>query len=139
MMSYYFGRVPASPFIRVWHRLASGFFRGAVVTMLAGIAISDPASASAAAPDTTGVEFFEKKIRPILVERCYACHSEQAKRLRGGLYLDNEKGWLQGGDLGPAIAPGYPEDSLLIKAVRHEDELLKMPPKGKLTDDEIAL
>ena len=136
MMSPYLGRLPASPSIRGLPRLASGFFRVAVPTILAIIAIAVPTSA--AAPDAAGVEFFEKAIRPILVDRCYSCHSEQAKRLRGGLYLDNEKGWLQGGDLGPAITPGHPEDSLLIKAVRHDDESLKMPPKGKLTDVEVA-
>src|SRR3954451_7895276 len=100
------------------------------------LAAAGPAVASA--PDAAGVEFFEKTIRPILVERCYSCHSGQAKRLRGGLHLDSEQGWLRGGDLGPSVTPGRPEESLLIKAVRHEDELLKMPPKGKLNDNEIA-
>src|SRR4051794_23758074 len=106
----------------------------AVLTFL--LAAAGPAVASE--PDAAGVEFFEKTIRPILVERCYSCHSGQAKRLRGGLHLDSEQGWLRGGDLGPSVAPGRPEESLLIQAVRHEDELLKMPPKGKLDDGEIA-
>ena len=86
-----------------------------------------------------GNTFFEKNIRPILVERCYDCHSAQAKKLRGGLRLDSKAGWEKGGDLGPSIVPGDPEESLLIEAVRYEDEDLQMPPKGKLSEREVAL
>ncbi|MBI1915435.1 MAG: PSD1 domain-containing protein [Planctomycetes bacterium] len=86
----------------------------------------------------SGVEFFEKKVRPVLVEHCYRCHSEQAKKNRGGLLLDTRQGIRAGGDTGPAIVPGKPAESLLLKAVRYTEETLKMPPKGKLPDAVIA-
>src|SRR5207244_156434 len=80
----------------------------------------------------SGTDFFEKKIRPILVEHCYACHSRQAKKQSGGLLLDTRAAVRKGGDTGPAIVPGKPDDSLLIQAVRHTRGELKMPRKGKL-------
>src|SRR5438874_3950446 len=86
----------------------------------------------AAAADEAGVDFFERKIRPVLVEHCYPCHSETAKKQRGGLRLDSRDGLRTGGDSGPAVMPGRPDRSLLIKAVRYTDEHLRMPPKGML-------
>ena len=83
------------------------------------------------------VEFFEKKIRPIFVERCYKCHSVGADKVKGGLLLDSREGLLKGGDSGPAIVPGDPEKSILIKALRQTDEL-RMPVKEKLPDEAIA-
>src|SRR6266478_5862096 len=84
-------------------------------------------------------EFFEKKIRPIFVEHCYKCHSAEAEKLKGGLLLDTKAGLLNGGDSGPAVLPGDPEKSLLIKAVRYTDKDLQMPPKNKkLSDRQIA-
>ncbi len=87
-----------------------------------------------------GVEFFEKKIRPVLAEHCYACHSQQAKKQRGGLYLDSRDAVRKGGDTGPAVVPGKPGASLLVKAVRHGDPDLKMPPPpaAKLPDAVVA-
>ncbi|MBI3822796.1 MAG: PSD1 domain-containing protein [Planctomycetes bacterium] len=86
-----------------------------------------------------GVEFFEKKIRPVLVQHCYACHSKEANKQRGGLLLDSRAGWLEGGDHGPAIVPGKPADSLLIKAVKHTTQKkLWMPRDGKLPAAAIA-
>src|SRR6266545_3987529 len=84
--------------------------------------------ASADTLDPAGVEFFEKKIRPVLVENCYACHSTQAKKQRGGLHLDTRDALRKGGDSGPGLVPGKPEQSLLLRALRHADESLKMPP-----------
>ncbi|MBI2947172.1 MAG: DUF1549 domain-containing protein, partial [Verrucomicrobia bacterium] len=84
------------------------------------------------------IDFFEKKIRPILVERCYECHAASAKKLKGGLRLDTQAGWVKGGDSGPAIVPGKADESLLIKAIRSTDPDSQMPPKGKLPDVEIA-
>jgi hypothetical protein len=92
-----------------------------------------PAARSA---DLTGVQFFEQKIRPVLVQHCYTCHSAQAKKLRGGLRLDTRAGLREGGDSGPAIVPGKPLASLLLKALWHDG--LEMPPKGKLPDHVIA-
>jgi len=86
-----------------------------------------------------GVEFFEQRIRPVLVDRCYSCHSADAaskKTLKGGLLLDTRKALLKGGDGGPAVVPGKPADSLLIRAIRHES--IEMPPKRKLSDETIA-
>jgi cytochrome c553 len=91
------------------------------------------------ADDAAGIEFFEKKIRPVLADHCYKCHSAQAEKLKGGLKLDTRADVLKGGDTGPAIVPGQPEQSLLIKAVRYADENLQMPPKDKkLSAEQIA-
>ena len=84
------------------------------------------------------VDFFEKKVRPLLTDRCYSCHSTRAEKLKGGLRLDSREGVLKGGDSGPAIVAGDPKKSLLLKAVRWVDDDLKMPPKKKLTDDQIG-
>jgi len=78
---------------------------------------------------------FEKHVRPLLVEKCQSCHG--AEKAKGGLRLDSRAALLKGGDSGPAVAPGKPAESLLIQAVRQSGEL-KMPPKGKLKDSEIA-
>jgi len=75
--------------------------------------------------------FFEARIRPVLVEHCLACHSSDDKR-KGGLSLANRLGLLRGGESGPAIVPGKPEESLLLKAMRYES--YEMPPKGKLPE-----
>jgi hypothetical protein len=84
--------------------------------------------------DPEGVAHFESRIRPVLVEKCYRCHSETAEKLKGDLRLDSRAGVLRGGNSGPAIVPGKPEESLLFKAIRHADPELKMPPKEKLDD-----
>ena len=90
-----------------------------------------------AAPDSEALNFFEAKIRPVLVESCYECHSA-GKKQKGGLVLDTKAGWEKGGDTGPALTPGDVEKSLLVKAIRHTDPDLAMPPKKKLTDAQIA-
>ena len=74
--------------------------------------------AGAAVPDDAA--WFESKIRPLLVERCYECHGE--KKQKGGLRLDSRAAWQKGGDSGAVIVPGDPEASLLIKAVRYTDK-----------------
>jgi cytochrome c553 len=91
------------------------------------------------ASDTAAqVEFFEKKVRPVLVEHCYSCHSAGAKKLRGGLHADSRAALLKGGDTGPALVPGAPEKSRLIAAIRYKDVDLQMPPRAKLPDAAIA-
>jgi mono/diheme cytochrome c family protein len=80
-------------------------------------------------------EFFEMRIRPVLAKNCYACHTSTHM---GGLELDTREHVLKGGQSGPAIQPGDPDHSLLIQAVRHTHERIKMPPGGKLKDEEIA-
>jgi mono/diheme cytochrome c family protein len=83
-------------------------------------------------------EFFISKIEPLLKQRCLECHSHE-KKMKGGLTLDSRSGWEQGGDSGPAIVVGKPEESLLIKMVRWSDDEHQMPPKEKLPSAEIAL
>ena len=85
------------------------------------------------------IEFFEKKVRPVLAARCYSCHSGKAKKLQGGLKVDSFKALLSGGDSGAAIVPGKPAESLLIAAIQFDSDAdFQMPPKGKLPDREIA-
>ena len=104
-------------------------------SLLAGLILL---RASTMAADS-GVEFFENKIRPILAEHCYECHSQKAASLKGELYLDSKDGVLQGGDKGPVVVSGNPDASLLIRAVRHTDPKLQMPyKKSKLSDSQIA-
>lgn len=89
--------------------------------------------------DKAGVAYFEKHVRPLLIRRCYSCHSGQARPLRGELRLDTRAGWQRGGESGTAIRPGRPKASLLVKAVRYDDDSLQMPPKRKLPADEIRI
>ena len=89
-----------------------------------------------AAADDAKLEFFEKNIRPVLVEHCYNCHAADAEEVRGGLLVDSAKGLLAGGDSGESIVPGKPEESLLLEALRHES--YEMPPDQKLPDRVIA-
>jgi hypothetical protein len=85
------------------------------------------------------VEFFEKKIRPVLVEHCYKCHSEKGEKgIKGGLSLESREGIRKGGDTGPALELGNPDKSLIIEAIRHSDEDLQMPPKHRLPQQVIA-
>lgn len=87
-------------------------------------------------PDgTKSAEFFETRIRPVLANNCYACHGEMRT---SGLRLDARDGLIKGGNTGPAIIPGDPDRSLLIQAVTHTHERIKMPPGKKLADAEIA-
>ena len=104
--------------------------------LLLAIALLSPATAVAA--DPSGVEFFEKKVRPILVNNCFGCHSAQAQKLKAGLRLDSRAAALQGGDSGPALVPGDPAKSRLVTAILYKDVDLQMPPKGKLSDAAIA-
>ena len=107
--------------------LALALWAAAPAVMLGGPAAPDRGEA---------VEFFERKVRPLLVANCYNCHSANTNA-KGGLRVDDRNGLVQGGSGGPAVVPGKPEESLLLKAVRHEDDL-KMPPKKQLADEQIA-
>lgn len=116
------------------------------LAVLLAIALSQH-SFSAVAAETTGgapaatradENFFATKVQPLLVARCYECHSHE-KKIKGGLALDSRSGWERGGEGGPALIPGSPETSRLIMAVRYGDKDLQMPPKEKLPDAEIAV
>ena len=82
------------------------------------------------------IDFFERSVRPLLIEHCSECHSQESKPLRGQFRVDDRRHLLAGGDRGPAIVPGDPEKSLLWRAVEYVDEDLQMPPAGKLSDRE---
>ncbi len=85
------------------------------------------------------IEFFENRIRPILANECYECHSSRATKLKGNLHLDTRAGVLKGGDSGPAVVPGDAAKSLLIQSIRHEHDDYKMPKdRPKLSDSAIA-
>ncbi len=92
-------------------------------------------------PTADQLAFFEKKIRPVLAEKCYKCHAENSEKIRGGLTLDTREGIRRGGDNGPAVVPGDLKESLLIEAVRHSNKDTAMPPEkegGKLSAEVIA-
>ncbi len=101
--------------------------------------LAAPATALAVSPrfDAASVEFFEQKIRPLLVDNCYTCHSADTNS-KGGLRVDDRNGLVHGGESGPAIVPGKAQESLLIRAVSYSDEDLKMPPKKQLSAEQIA-
>ncbi len=88
--------------------------------------------------DADGLALFEARIRPLLSEKCYPCHSVSAGKHKGGLLLDSRPGMLTGGDSGPALVAGEVEKSLMIKAVRYSDPDLRMPPKERLTPAMVA-
>ena len=96
-----------------------------------------PPETSNSPAETPQYEFFESNIRPALHQHCLACHNE--KKPNGGLALDSRAGWMKGGDSGPAIVPGKPDESLLIRTIRHGEPGLEMPAKApKLDDPDIA-
>lgn len=118
-------------------------FRSAYLTCRQILMVMSSVSLIMAAVPTYAEEFsadqlrhFETLVRPVLVERCLKCHG--AEKQWGSLRLDSRAGILKGGDSGPAIVPGQPEQSLMVKAIRHVDDELKMPPKDKLSDRQIT-
>jgi hypothetical protein len=106
------------------------------LSLVAVVLVPSFAAAADPAPDAQKVEFFETKIRPVLAEQCYKCHSEQAatdKKLKGGLKLDTKAGLLKGGDTGAAMVPGKTDAGTLLKTLKYDGDV-QMPPKGKLPD-----
>jgi cytochrome c553 len=106
--------------------------------LLLAVCAAVPGSAARAAenkPDAAQVEFFEKNVRHVLVANCFSCHGPE--KHKGGLRLDSQAAMLAGGDSGPAMLPGKPDDSRLIKAIRYEGAI-HMPPGKKLPDEHIA-
>ncbi|GAC1467092.1 MAG: PSD1 and planctomycete cytochrome C domain-containing protein [Isosphaeraceae bacterium] len=105
----------------------------ALLVLVSGAMAGHP-GARGGGMDSASIEFFESKIRPLLVEKCLSCHGTEKQK--GGLRLDSREAVLKGGDSGPALVPGDLEGSLLIEAVRYQGEP-QMPPKGKLKGDEV--
>src|SRR5688572_5190078 len=110
--------LPTAPRSHTW-------LAAAALLLLAGAGRADDA------------DFFEKKVRPVLAEHCYSCHSAAAKKERGGLRLDTPEAIRAGGESGPVVKP-KDADSLLLKAVAHAPGAPAMPPKAKLPDSAIA-
>jgi uncharacterized protein DUF1553/uncharacterized protein DUF1549/cytochrome c len=104
----------------------------AVWLFLSGMAL--PAAPPGPAPTPQAIEFFEKRVRPVLAENCYSCHGPQKQK--GGLRLDSEASLLSGGESGKVVVPGDPEKSPLIRAIRYQGET-KMPPKKQLPADAV--
>ena len=103
------------------------------------VVVAPAQSAAAPKPSAKELEFFERRVRPLLVRRCYTCHSAKSKPLKGGLRLDRSSAIRRGGDSGVVFVPGRPDSSPLIEAVRYTNAELKMPPKSKLPASEIAV
>lgn len=118
----------------------------ALTLLISGVVLGVAAIAQAASEGSKltpqELDFFEQKIRPVLTEKCYKCHSSQPDaKIKAGLALDTKDGWVKGGDSGPAIKPGKPAESLLMKSLHGTDPDLLMPPAkdgGKLSDAVIA-
>ena len=104
-----------------------------VAALLVSLATSAPLFAQ-----TPDIEFFEAKIRPVLAQKCYGCHSSKMPAPKGSLVLDTREGLLKGGVSGPALVPGNPSESRLLKVLTYTDPLAQMPPSGKLPETVLA-
>ncbi len=113
--------------------------RTCLVSLLTFSAAAAESQPDSSIPTSSQLDFFEKKVRPLLIERCYKCHSARNEKPKGGLLLDSRDGWAKGGESGPAVVPRKPDESRLIVAVRYRDKDLQMPPKNKLSEEEIAV
>jgi mono/diheme cytochrome c family protein/cytochrome c553 len=113
-------------------RLGNAIFLG----LIAALAL--PGWAAVISTDSSRADFFEKKIRPVLMDNCYKCHSPTAPKLKGGLSVATRDALLKGGEHGSAIVPGHPEKSKFIEAIRWTNKDLQMPPKTQLSAAQIA-
>jgi Protein of unknown function (DUF1553)/Protein of unknown function (DUF1549)/Planctomycete cytochrome C len=107
--------------------------RHCIVGVIVSVSVSAPLAAQ-----TSDIEFFEAKIRPILAQKCYGCHNSKMAAPKGSLVLDSKEGLLKGGASGPALVPGKPAESRLLKVLAYTDPLAQMPPSGKLPDTVLA-
>jgi mono/diheme cytochrome c family protein len=103
---------------------------------LAAAALVPGAEPASKAVTAARQEFFETKVRPLLSKHCLGCHKDAGM---GGLQMDTQENMMKGGEDGPVVVPGKPDQSLLVKAISYTDSRIKMPPTGKLPDDEIAI
>lgn len=94
-----------------------------------------PQHAKSEEDEAAKIDFFRKKVAPVLKEHCYECHSQKADEVKGDLLLDSQAALAKGGANGPAVVPGDVEASFLIRAIRYTEDDYKMPPRGKLDDD----
>lgn len=126
-----------------WSIAASLTLAGAWASGLAGTAsesAAPPASVAQAEEkvDDVGKKLFREKILPALKDHCFECHSAKSDDLKGNLRLDTREGLRKGGDNGPAVAPGDPDKSFLLRAMSYREDDYKMPPRGKLDDELLA-
>lgn len=105
-----------------------------VIVILLALVVTSPSHADPLTPDE--LKFFESKIRPVLIQQCYECHSTESGKARGGLLLDSRDATLEGGESGTALVPGKPHESLLWEALNYDS--FEMPPSGQLSDDVLA-
>lgn len=115
---------------------------GSIVLIANFFGVSLAVAVDTATPNAEQLEFFEYKVRPLLADKCYRCHSAEAEekgKLKAGLFLDSREGLLKGGDSGSALTPGDPSKSFLVEAVNYRNEDMEMPPKGKLKDGQIKI
>ena len=101
--------------------------RHCIVGVIVSVSVSAPLAAQ-----TPDIEFFEARIRPVLAQKCYGCHNSKMPAPKASLVLDTREGLLKGGTSGPALVPGKPLESRLIKVLTYSDPLAQMPPSGKL-------
>ena len=113
-------------------------FSVSLISVLLPAALAHGEEPNTEKPNAKGIALFEKQIKPVLVKHCYKCHSKNGKKVEGGLELDSPAGMLRGGDSGPALVSHQVEKSLLMQAIRHEEDVSEMPPKKKLPDEVIA-
>ena len=106
------------------------------ILSIAMLLVASSAGASDEAVERQRLDFFDAKIRPVLIKHCYECHATDSKKLRGGLLVDSRQGLLKGGESGSALVPGDPKESLVISALKYDG--FEMPPKGKLSPKVIA-
>ena len=122
-------------FFRMRHCRGRGVMRR--VCLVASLLICATQDA-AGGTDEAGAEFFERRVRPLLAEHCYGCHSAKAEKVKAGLLVDSREGLLKGGESGPAVVAGKPEQSRLIEAVRYSNPEFQMPPRRRLSDEQVA-
>ena len=93
---------------------------------------------ASAAQGADAAALFDEKVKPLLAHHCYDCHSQKAKDLKGNLKLDSLEGIMKGGSNGPAVIAGDVENSFLLRAIRYQEADYQMPPRGRLSDEDIA-
>ena len=116
---------------------ANSTFRVATLALLTTLTVID-SDAQAAHPRDEDLQLFETSIRPILIKHCYECHSAASGKSRGGLRVDSAEALRRGGDTGPAVVPGSPQQSLLYRVLQYGDQTYQMPPSGQLPETVIA-
>ena len=128
-----------APFLNWFRQRCASLLRVKTQSWIASILLLISLGARAGAASNEDIEFFEKKVRPLLAANCLSCHNATGSSPMGGLRLTSRESLMKGGDRGPAVAITNPDASLLLRAVGYAEKNLQMPPKGKLREEEIAV